>query len=192
MSIISDNLIIIIEDARGLRTWQTLIDIVSKCFCRMPRHIEEIRSLRGPLEGMRLVKTIKALKLRYPNSTIIVAFDTDRYGGSEHAGGKLYSDLSRYFSDRDKNLIILPVIEKLEDWVYAILEGKTCRCCGIEKLSRVINTKYEKYMMATRIPNLLRSRHKNVCENLTAKRWLLDSTGIKYLLNILCREYMIK
>ncbi len=181
-------LVIIIEDSRGVRTWQTLINIVSSCACRHARQVEEIRPLRGPLEGSRLCKTVKALQLRHPGATIVASLDTDRYRGVEvEAERRLLGELRRHCPKEAPRVKVLPVVEKLEDWVYALLEGEPCRCCGVERLSRLLGTKYEKYMMAKRVPSVLESERGKVCENLS-KGWLLGSTGLRRLLDLLCME----
>ena len=145
----------------------------------------EIRTAKGPLEGLRLSKIIKALHNRDPHAIIVVAPDTDRYGSVEETEERLNNTLEGCCRDAISSVKILPVLEKLEDWIYALLEGETCRCCGVEKLARVLDDKYEKYMMAKRIPDKLKSSRDKVCENLS-KRGLLISTGLDRLLDFLC------
>ena len=181
----NEKLIIIIEDARGIRTWQTLIDIVTQCACRTSKTNIEIKTAKGPLEGLRVSKIIRALHNRDPHAIIVVAPDTDRYGCAKETEERLNDVLERCCRDALSSIKILPFIEKLEDWVYTLLEGESCRCCGAERLARVLGGKYEKYMMAKRIPSKLRSSRDKVCENLS-KRWLLSSTGLDRLLGLLC------
>ena len=184
---VTEQLVLIVEDARGIRTWQTMLSIVSYCICRsVIRLVVKITSVKGPLEGIGFFKAVKTLLYRYPNATIIAAPDTDRYGSKESAKENLIRELRRYGCKEISRIRVLPVVEKLEDVVYSLLEGKPCNCCGPKKLSQLINDKYEKHMMGNRIPRLLESNRDKICGNLS-KDWILRSTGLDGLVPLICK-----
>ena len=181
------SVVLVIEDSRAQNTWLEIARLISSCACRGPAaSIAEIRSLRGPVEGYRLCNAVKSIRAKHGSATIALLVDTDRYGTPASTMQRLNSELSRCFGGRvPRGVQIVPVIEKLEDWVYALIKSEPCRCCGVEGLSTLLGTKYEKYMAATRLPRLLSGSREQVCSSLR-NRGLTASMGIARLINILC------
>lgn len=177
-------LVLVIEDRRGEPTWRKLVEVIASCRCSQPVRVE-VRSLGGPLEGQRLCKALRALRLRYPGAGLAAAPDADRYGGPGAAVERLRGELRRHCRGMESVVEVVPVVDKLEDWVYALLAGRPCRCCGVEGLSRLLGEKYEKYMAATRLPRLLEEGEKRVCERLS-EGTLAASTGLDRLAALLC------
>ena len=144
---------IIVEDARALNTWKTLLGVVSRCCapCRLDLRYVNLDTTYGVTNSYRARSTINAYYARGVQS-ILIAIDTDRFGGNLYVACNAFQSLGTKITPN-----ILTVNEKLEDWVCVLLDkGKhRCRCCGIECLNRIIREKYEKYMMANRIPRRL-------------------------------------
>ena len=84
---------------------------------------------------------------------IMVAIDSDRFGGSVQ---KLCSSYRGHRLAVEP--LVLPVNEKLEDWLCILLDRNqtSCRCCGARCLeTSVVKRKYKKYMTARLIPSRL-------------------------------------